>query len=178
MRGAIRFLALLIGLGNACPGEQQPNIAAQREAMKKLEFLVGNWSGDALIARGPGQPMKLLQTEQVRFKLDGLVLLIEGTGRNSNGQTVFAALATISYEDASSTYHFRAYNDGRYLDTELHVMPRGFAWGYKAGPVQVNNTMRLNEQDEWTETTDTTFGSSPPRRSVTMTLRRESRSER
>ena len=44
--------------------------------MKKLDPLVGDWSGDALVARGPGEPMKLLQTEKVQFELDGLVLLI------------------------------------------------------------------------------------------------------
>ena len=168
------FFALLIGFSFVCFGQQQANVAAQREAMRKLEFLVGNWSGDALVARGPGQPIKLLQSEKVQFKVNGLVLLIEGSGRDSAGQTTFAALATISYDDASSTYRFRAYNEGRYLDTELHVVPRGFAWGYTAGPVKVSNTMRLDEQGEWTETTETTFGSSPPRRSVTMTLRRES----
>ncbi len=85
---------------------------------------------------------------------------------------MFAALATISYDDTNSTYRFRAYHGGRYLDTELRVVPGGFAWGYTAGPVKVSNTMRLDEQGQWTETTDTVFGSSPPRRSVTMTLRR------
>ena len=29
-----------------------PNVEAQRTAMKKLEFLVGEWSGDATVLRG------------------------------------------------------------------------------------------------------------------------------
>ena len=57
--------------------QQQPNVAAQRQAMKKLEFLVGHWSGTATVVRGPGEPLKLTQTEDVQFKLDGLVLLIQ-----------------------------------------------------------------------------------------------------
>src|ERR1700733_1730203 len=106
---------------------QQPNIPAQREAMKKLDFLVGQWSGEATVNRSEGQPpIKLMQTEDVQFKLDGLVMVIEGTGRNGNGDTAFQALATISYDDATSTYHFRAYNEGRYLDTELNVTRKGF----------------------------------------------------
>lgn len=141
--------------------------------MKKLEFLAGKWSGDASVVRGPGEPIRIVQTEDVQFKMDGLVMLVEGTGRNSEGQVVFRALATISYDDTASAYRFRAYNDGRYLDTELKVVPGGFAWGFAAGPVKVNNTMRLSEKGEWVETTETVFGSSPPRKSVEMTLRRQ-----
>jgi hypothetical protein len=171
MRGLIAVLS--VGFAFSCYAQQQPNVAAQREAMKKLEFLVGKWSGDASVARGPGEPMKLIQTEDVQYKMDGLVLLIEGTGRNPDGQVAFRALATVSYDDAASTYHFRAYNGGRYLDTELNVVPNGFAWGFTSGPVKVSNTMRLSEKGEWVETTETTIGATPPRKSVEMTLRRQ-----
>src|SRR5438874_6550331 len=33
---------------------QPPNIEVQRVAMKRLDFLVGEWSGQAFAARGPG----------------------------------------------------------------------------------------------------------------------------
>ena len=117
--------------------------------------------------------MKLHQTEEIRYALDGLVMLIEGTGRNTEGEAVFQALATISYDDATSTYHFRAYNDGRYLDTELTAKPNGFAWGYAAGPVKVNNIMHLDDKGNWMETTETTFNSAPPQKSVEMNLHRQ-----
>ena len=102
------FPALLFGAAFLCTA-QQPNVTAQREAMKKLEFLAGKWSGDALVSRGPGQPMKVVQSENIQFKLDGLVLLLEGTGRNADGRIVFQALATVSYDDAASVYRFRSY---------------------------------------------------------------------
>lgn len=138
--------------------------------MKKLEFLTGKWSGPASVSRGPGEPIKLTQSEEIQYKLDGLVMLIEGTGRNSDGSVAFRALATIAYDTETSTYRFRAYNDGHYLDTELKVTPGGFAWGYMAGPLKVSNTMRLTEKGEWAEVTETTFGSTPPRKSVEMKL--------
>jgi hypothetical protein len=169
----MRYLCgILLALAGACHAQQQPNPAVQREAMKKLDFLVGKWSGDAAVSRGPGEPMKLTQTESVQFKLDGLVMLVEGAGRNAEGKIVFQALATISYDDATSTYRFRAYNDGHYLDTELKVTPNGFEWGYTAGPLKVNNVMRVNEKGEWAESTVSTYGATPPRKSVEMTLRR------
>jgi hypothetical protein len=113
---------------------QQANVAVQREAMKKLDFLAGKWSGPASVSRGPGEPMKLRESEVVQFKIDGLVILVEGTGRDAAGKIVFQALATICYDDASSTYRFRAYNDGRYLDTELRVAAKGFRMGLHGRP--------------------------------------------
>ena len=58
-----------------------PNVEAQRNAMKKLRFLVGSWSGEATVLRGPGQFAEMAQAESAQFKLDGLVLMIEGVGR-------------------------------------------------------------------------------------------------
>jgi hypothetical protein len=165
--------ALIVGCAAVCLGQQQPNVAAQRAAMKKLEFLAGKWSGDASVVRGPGGPLKLVQAEDVQYKMDGLIMLVEGTGRNGEGQIVFRALATISYDDTTSTYRFRAYSDGRYLDTELTVTPRGFAWGYTAGAFKISNTMHLDEKGQWVEITESVAGSSPPRRSVEMTLQHQ-----
>ena len=167
------LLISLVSLVAICSAQQSgPDVAAQRAAMQKLKFLVGKWSGAASVARGPGAPMKITQTEEVQFKIDGLVMLVEGTGRTPAGGIVFRALATISYDDSTGKYHFRAYNDGRYLDTELTVTDKGFSWGYEAGPLKVANTMRLTDRGEWAESTETTFGSSPPRKSVEMLLRR------
>ena len=157
----------------ACAFPQQPgapDLNAQRDAMKKLSFLTGRWSGPASISRGPGEPLHLTQTENVESKLDGLVLLIQGQSTGSDGKAQFEALATIAYDDAAHTYHFRAYNAGRYLDTELTVQPDGFSWGFDAGPAKIRNTMHLTAKGEWQETTDVTFGSGPPHRSVDMLL--------
>jgi len=152
---------------------QQPasnSVEVQREAMRKLSFLAGHWSGPVTIVRGPGEPIHLAQTEDVAYKLDGLVLLVEGQSTGADGKVLFSALATIAYDDASHTYHFRAYNDGHYLDTELSVSADGFSWGFMAGPAHIVNTMHLTGKGEWAEATDVTVGSNPPHRSVDMLL--------
>ena len=71
-----------------------PNIEAQRAAMKKLEFMVGKWAGEARLLRGPGDPVSLIETEEAQYKLDGLILAVPhrvlgGTDWNP----LFAALA-------------------------------------------------------------------------------------
>ena len=152
------------------PQPGMPNIDAQREAMTKLAFLSGHWSGRVSISRGPAESLKLTQTENVQYKLDGLVLLIEGESTDSDGRKQFQALATVAYDDASHAYRFRAYNGGHYIDTELTVQSNGFAWGFEAGPAKIQNAMHLTAKGEWQETTEVTLGTNPPHRSVEMVL--------
>jgi len=39
--------------------------------MKKLDFLIGKWAGEARLLRGPTESVELLQTEEAQYKLDG-----------------------------------------------------------------------------------------------------------
>jgi hypothetical protein len=164
--------ALMISFSLSVAAQQPaPSSAdAQREAMRKLSFLAGRWSGPVSVVRGPGEVLHLTQTEDVEYKLDGLVLLVEGKSTSADGKVQFTALATIAYDDASHTYRFRAYNDGHYLDTELSVPANGFSWSFTAGPAHIVNTMHLTAKGEWDEATDVTVGSNPPHRSVDMLL--------
>lgn len=159
-------------LASTAQGPSPNSLAEQRAAMQKLSFLAGRWSGPATVVVGSGQTLHLTQNENVQYKLGGLVLLIEGNGTDSSGKTVFSALATIAYDDASHQYRFRAYNDGHYLDTELSVTPDGFFWAFTAGPAHVVNTMHLTSASEWHEVTQTSFGGGPAHDSVEMTLHR------
>ncbi|HEY3454710.1 MAG TPA: hypothetical protein VGK64_08930 [Bryobacteraceae bacterium] len=147
-------------------------IEVQREAMRRLLFLAGHWSGPVTVIGGPGGALHLTQTEDVEYKLGGLVLLIEGKSINADGKVLFNALATIAYDDDAHTYRFRAYNGGRYLDTELSLPGNGFSWSFMAGPAHIVNTMHLTGKGEWDEVTDVTVGSNPPHRSMDMLLQR------
>ena len=155
----------------AATGRPVSNSAdVQSEAMHRLAFLVGRWSGPVTIMRGPGGPLHLTQSEDVQYKLDGLVLLIEGKSTSTDGKAQFSALATISFDDATRTYRIRAYNDGHYLETELSVLADGFSWSFPAGPARILNSMHLTSKGEWQEVTEATVGSAPPQRSVEMLL--------
>ena len=103
-----------------------PDLQAQRAAMKKLEFLIGTWAGEAWVLRGPGEPVEMIQTEDAQYKLDGLILVIEGVGRaKSDGKPVLQALGVISWDDENATYRMRAFNDGRFLETEVRLLETG-----------------------------------------------------
>ena len=144
-----------------------PDTEAQRAAMRKLSFLVGKWAGEARIFRGAGESLELVQTEEAAFKLNGLVLVIEGTGRNNaDGKAALQALGVISFDDESGTYHMRAYNDGRYLETEVRLAENGMGmtWGFTLGEIKTNSLMRISELGDWTEVHEITIGSEPARR--------------
>src|SRR5215472_10012174 len=94
-----------------------PDLAAQRAAMKKLDFLVGKWEGQARVLRGPGAMVDLAQTESAEHKLDGLILAIEGVGKTKDGNPALQAYGIVSFDDESGTYRMRAFNDGRFLES-------------------------------------------------------------
>ncbi|HLM98552.1 MAG TPA: hypothetical protein VK335_04685 [Bryobacteraceae bacterium] len=175
MKTAICASVVMISVSLSLAAQQPASNSAdaQREAMRKLSFLAGHWSGSVTVVRGPGEPLHLTQMEDVEYKLDGLVLLIEGKSTSADGKVAFSALATVSYDDASHTYRFRAYNDGHYLDTELSVPTNGFSWSFAAGPAHIVNTMHLTGKGEWEEVTEVTVGSNPPHRSVEMLLQHQ-----
>jgi hypothetical protein len=152
-----------------------PNIEAQRAAMKKLEFLIGKWTGQARVLRGPGDPVEMIQTEEAQYKLDGLILLIEGMGRaKSDGKPALQALGMVSWDDESETYHMRAFNDGRFLETEVKLLDsgNGIAWGFALGEIKTNSVLRINERGQWTELGELTIGSQVPIRFMELTVSR------
>ena len=169
----MRRLLILALLAMPALAQQTPSpIRAQHEAIAKLSFLEGNWSGSATINQGPGTPLHVTQTERIEPKLDGLILTVEGAGMDPGGKIVFRAFATISYDDEAHQYRIRAYNNGHYVDTELSVDTdgNGFSWGYSAGQVHIVNTMHL-VAGEWDEKTVSTAGQNPPLTIVEMLLK-------
>jgi hypothetical protein len=155
---------------------QTPNIEAQRTAMKRLDFLVGEWSGEASVLRG-GLFVDLSQTEVAEFKLDGLVLMIEGVGRTKpDGKVALQPLGLITFDDAARAYRGRGYNDGRWLETEIKLLDDGksLSWGFTLGDVSTKSVMRINEKGEWTELTELTIGTRPPQKFMEVAVRRTS----
>ena len=146
--------------------------------MKKLEFLVGEWSGEASSLRAAGQFVDLVQTESVQFKLDGLLLVIEGVGRaKADGRPSLQALGLISFDDDTGTYRMRAFNDGRWLETEVKLADgeKSISWGFALGEFKTKTVLRINDKGEWTELGQLTIGDRPPQKMMELRVRRASR---
>jgi hypothetical protein len=150
-----------------------PNLDAQRAAMKKLSFLAGKWTGEARLYGAAGR-MELHQTEEAQYKLDGLVLVIEGIGRTEpSGHAVLQAFGMISFDDEGGKYRMRAFNDGRFLETEVKLLEedKGISWGFVLGEIRTNSVLRINQSGEWTELAEITISSEPSRKLLELTVR-------
>lgn len=173
----IQALPLCIAFMVPCLAQapRAPDLAAQRAAMKKLGFLVGRWTGEARLQRGPGELLELTQTEDAQFRLDGLVLVTEGIGRSkADGKPALQALGIVSYDDASGTYRMRAFNDGRFLETEVKLLEdgKGLTWGFVLGQIRTTSVLRITGKGDWTEVHEIAIGSQPPRKFLEVTVRR------
>ena len=147
--------------------QQAPNAEVQRTAMKKLGFLEGRWSGEARIIRASSEPLELAQTERAEYRLDGLILTIEGAGRNKlDGKPALQAFGIVSYDDATGTYRMRAFNDGRWIETEIKLAESGreLSWGFALGEMKTHSVLRINDKSEWTEIHEIAIGSQPSRK--------------
>lgn len=164
----------------------------QRAAMTKLAFLIGKWEGEMRVYRGPGEPVALTMTEDASWRLDGLILLIEGVGRTeADGKPVLQAFGFISYDDARAAYVMRAFNDGRFVESEVklieptHPSSRDagtkdgapnpqltLTWGFGVEHVRTSSVLRINEMGEWTELHEITIGDQPAKKFMELTVRR------
>ena len=157
------------------PAPRVPDLNAQRLAMKQLEFLVGTWEGSSRVLRGPGTSLDMDQTERAEYRLDGLVLLIEGIGRDrKNGAPMLQALGIVSYDDEHESYCMRAFNDGRFLETQVRLLEtdRTLTWGFTVGEFRTTSVLRVSEDGDWTERTELTVGTQTPKVLMELAVRR------
>jgi hypothetical protein len=171
MRALIFFIVSEV----LCMAQHTPNLDAQRSAMKKLDFMVGKWIGEARIIRGPDNVVVMTQTEEVQYKLDGLILSIEGVGlTKADGKPVLQAFGIVSYDDEKRTYHMRAFNDGRFLETEVTLPDegKGMKWGFALGQIHMNSVMRIDQKGDWTELHEIVIGAQAPRKYMEVSVSR------
>ena len=168
------LLAFLVAATVQQQPPRTPDVNAQRQAMKKLGFLVGEWAGEGRLLRASGEWIEFNQTERAEYKLDGLLLVIEGVGRaKSDGRPLLQAYGIASYDDATGTYHMRAFNDGRWLETDTALADNGqeLTWGFNVGDIHTKSTLRLTTAGEWTESHEITMGTQPPRKFMELTVK-------
>ena len=122
-------------------------------AMDKLSFLVGDWTGEGWIQMGR-EKHHFTQSETVSQKVNNTVIVIDGKGIDSETkQITHEAFAVISFNKAQKEYLMRAFRaDGNFIDAEAKVDENGsFIWGFthpQAG--QMRYTILLKD-GKWVE---------------------------
>ena len=130
--------------------------------MKALEFLVGEWEGEAWVQMGPGPRETVRQREWVEWEVDGEVLLIRGLGMQADPQSGeerigHQALATVVWDPERQVYEMWSYARGRGTGhRDIEVRDRGFVWIQTVPGGRARYTMRLDEQGRWLESGELT----------------------
>ena len=156
-RNAMVCAGLFLMVAVPVHGQGQGEVAAvSPEAMRKLDFLVGDWSGEAWYAMGPEERTESRGTETVRMKAGGAALMVEGrfstVGADGVERVVHDALGIIA-PDPAGGYRIRSFlPDGRQADAKLELTEDGFRWGMEIpGQGEMRYTMRLTPAGEWVE---------------------------
>jgi len=169
---------LVIGVTQS-PGQDAAAPAVQKEAMKKLDFLVGKWQGESWMQLGPGERRIARGTEVVQRKLDGLLVTIEGIhkrklGDNTAESVVHNAFAVVSYDEKANRFRFQAYTGrGNYAEAEAKVGDKTLEWGLRIPQGgEVRYTIKLNEKGQWFEIGEVSRDSKEWQKFFEMTLER------
>jgi hypothetical protein len=82
------------------------------------------------------------------------------------------ALGIISYDDEAQSYRMRAYNDGRYMETEVKLADegKGITWGFALGDIKTSSKLRIDKKGNWTELTEISVTSQPPRKFMELSV--------
>ena len=129
----------------------------RRDAMQKLAFLLGDWSGDARRIMGPGRTESFRQTEHVRTALGGQVFVIDGIGRTlvdgTVGDTAFQAFGVLDWRPGRGYQLHSMTHEGREGFFPVKLLPdgQGLEWGFDVAGGKTRYTLRLTPDGEWHE---------------------------
>ena len=171
------IIMLFISISSLSIAQHHDN-TIQREAMKKLAFLEGNWSGEAnMMIRGQGN-QKINQTEKVYYQLGGTILVIEGLGKSmeENPKTVHNAFAVISFDKKSEKYVFKSWlENGLTGEYEAYFNDVGnFIWVMESpNGGTIYYKIKLDENGHWTETGEWIGGENQKFEFFSMTLKKD-----
>lgn len=158
MRAKLVLLIVGLALTQSALAQAPSPSSAGLEAMKKLQFLVGDWKGEGWTEYVPGQRKTSPIHESVQPKLGGLVLLVEGIGKakvpgKQEEVTTHHALGVLSYDERAKLYRLQSHLfTGQSTNAEASFTDDGFQWRFQPAPsLSIRYTVKLTDKGEWFE---------------------------
>ena len=150
----ILLIAASVMLSTTVTAQHAPNASAK--AMRQLDYLVGEWRGNASVILGPGGPVEAAQHEVVEYAAGGTVLTIAGRGtvvEHGVERVIHDAFATVWWDAPANRYRMRAHlANGQAVDAEPIVRGDTLIWGFRhpqAG--QLRYTITRTPDGDWHE---------------------------
>jgi uncharacterized protein (DUF697 family) len=135
--------------------QRQASVAAQVEAMRKLDPFLGEWLGEGKIEAPGGAMQTIVQMVRVESQLAGqLVTMVDRVQRRAEPMVnpTGAGFATFSYDDKAKRYLFRSYFMDGFTDLETEVPEAGLFRGVtKEAGITRRITVDAREKGVWKE---------------------------
>ena len=168
---AVAFYACIASTSAQSIPDSAALIAAQKEAMTKLQAMNGVWRGTATVLQPTGDKRTITQTERIGPFLDGTLKVIEGRGYEPDGRIAFNALGIVSYNPATRAYTMRSYAQGHAGDFAFKPTVDGYTWEIPAGPATIRYTAAIKD-DMLQQVGERIIAGREPVRIFEMTLKR------
>ncbi len=130
----------------------------QKESIKKLSWLLGEWSGTSVVNMGGKKNSIVYVNESVRPSLDSTIYIIKGQGFEKDSLTkkdiiVHDAFAVVSFDEKLNKFRWSAWRipGGTYGDLEITLGDKSFEWSTNVQGGQTRYKARLNEKGQWIE---------------------------
>ena len=153
MKSKVYLIMILLPV--LCSYAQRPDFSgAVKQAMADVSVMVGEWSGEGWHLEPDGNKSISKVDENLVWKLDKTVILVEGIGRDADGKVVHNALGVISYDPFAKKYNMRSFlSSGLSTDAAFEVVKpnKEFRWWFKdkrGGTIRYSITL---ENGVWTE---------------------------
>lgn len=144
-------------LYNSSDASAQPTAGKVAEKMTTLNWMIGDWSGEAWYLGRDQKKTQIIQKEHILSRLDGVLITMEGNGYDKmpdSGDTkmVFQAFGILTYDLDHSKFVLRAYQGGNFVDSDLIPNPDGsYFWTIDAPYGKTRYTITHTNDGKWNE---------------------------
>lgn len=148
MKKSFFIILALVFLASMANGQSSETDLAAQTAVKKLNFLIGEWKGTGWMMGQDRVKRTFEQTEKVQLKLDSTAILVEGLGK-SDGKVVHDALAVITYAGKSGQYDFQSFLPSGQKGTFKSELKEGVFYWYPTDFIRY--IIQINDKGQWFE---------------------------
>jgi hypothetical protein len=152
-----------------------PDLDRQRAEVAKLAWMIGEWSGEGWMQRGP-ERHEFTVRESIRSELDGLTLLVRGEGRAKTEpeRVVHLALGVLAFDEAAGGLRLSSWTaEGRSVVAEVEPTATGLVWSFAAPSGHIRYTV-VHDGETWAESGEFSRDGENWVKFHEMTLRRSS----
>lgn len=156
---ALAAVVLFGAFSAALPVAAQPAadpalLAERREAIARLDFMIGTFTGEGWIVGPDRVRQTFTHVERAETRMDGLVLTVEGTGTSPGAdEPSFRAFGVISWNTESDVYEMQTFAYGAHWQVSgALIAPGVFQWGFEPNErVAIRYTITAPEPGQWRE---------------------------